>query len=117
MTAPTEPETSVRYEGTAVATELWGMTQANFSVRIPGRRAKEVGVMLNDPAARFLATELGQEDTREFRVAASRHAGAYLLEKLLRAGLYIDGSVDLSERTLAAHPDILEHLKRTRKQP
>lgn len=117
MTAPTEPEAAVRYEGTAIATELWGMTQANFSVRIAGRRAKEVGVMLNDPAARTLAAALGQEDTREFRVAAAHHAGAYFLDKLVREGLYIDGSVDLSERTLDAHPDILEHLKRTRKQP
>jgi hypothetical protein len=116
MTAPTEPEIVVRYEGSAIATELWGMTQANFSVRVPGRHNKEVGVMLNDPAARYLAAELGQEDTRAFRVAAARQAGAYLVEKLALEGRYIDSSVDLSKRTLDANPDILEHLKRTRTQ-
>jgi hypothetical protein len=115
-TIPIEPEVTVRYEGGAVATEIWGMTQANFIVQLPGRHLKEVGVMLNDAAARFLAMQLGQDDTHAFRLAAARHAGDYLLRKLVGEGRRLDSAITLSQGVLDDNPDILDHLQSTRVQ-
>jgi len=114
MTVDAPSEVIVRYDGGAVGTEIWGMTQANFLVRLPGANAKDVAVMLNDAAARVLAKALEQEDTPEFRRAAVEHAGAYLVEKLANSGRYFSSALNLSEGVLDENPDILEHLKRTR---
>jgi hypothetical protein len=114
MTMAPDLPFSVRYEGDGVATEIWGMTQANFSVALPDRHVKEVGVMLNDAAARYLAEQLEQPDTPEFRKAAAQHAGRYWVETLVSESLPLDSSIMISRGTLDTRPDILEHLMRTR---
>ena len=114
MTSAAEP-ISVRYEGPGVATEIWGMTQANFTVQVPGRNAKEVAVQLNDAAARYLAEQLGEENTPAFRKAAAQHAGRFWVEQLVTVHDHpLDSAITMSRGTLDEHPEILEHLKRTR---
>jgi hypothetical protein len=115
MTTAPEMPISVRYEGDAVATEIWGMTQANFTVQLPDRHAKEVAVMLNDAAARYLAEQLDQPDTPEFRKAAAQYAGRYWVEEIVTERRQpLDSAITMSRGTLDANPQILEYLKRTR---
>ncbi len=113
-TAAAPSEFTVRYDGSAVGTEIWGMTQANFLVQTPGRNPKEVAVMLNDAAARVLARELGQEDTPDFRREAAHHAGQYFVQKLVDTGKHLWSAITLSEGVLDEYPDILDYLQRTK---
>jgi hypothetical protein len=104
-------EISVRYEGSATGTELWGMTQANFLVARSGRAATEVAVMLNDAAASFMAETLGQENTREFRVDAARVAGRLLVERRYKQKGHLEPSLTLSRATFIEEPELLDQLK------
>lgn len=109
----TEPglETRVRYEGGSVGTEIWGMTQANFLVVIPGRHAKETAINLTDAAARVLAAELGQENTAGFRQRMAREAGFAYLEPRADAEEHVDSLVVISEGFLDEHPAVIERLR------
>jgi hypothetical protein len=108
-----EPELDVRvrYEGGSVGTEIWGMTQANFLVAIPGRHAKEAAINLTDAAANALAAELGQENTVEFRQRMAREAGLAYLEPLAEADGHVDSQIVISEGFLDEHPEVLDRLR------
>ncbi|MCZ2109960.1 MAG: hypothetical protein LC118_10420 [Dehalococcoidia bacterium] len=111
MTNATTPEATVRYEGPGVSTEIWAMTQANFMVMIPGQHAKEAAIALNDAAAKYLAEQLGQEDTPENRQALARDVGSFILTKQLGAGGRIDSVTTVSVALLGQHPELVDHLK------
>ncbi len=114
MTSTLDPAIDVRYEGGGTGTELWGMTQANFVVSLPGRHDKEVAVFLNDAAAHLLAQELDQPDTSEFRQAAAHQAGQFWVEELVRGSRHLDSQIFVSVGLLDEHPEIIAHLKQTR---
>jgi len=105
------PEITVRYEGTGVGTEIWGMTQANFLVGRHGRAAQEVAVMLSNPAAEFLAEELGQDCTPEFRVEAAKHVGAIWTKQIFLSHGRVDPTVTVSRGTFEEHPELLGQVK------
>jgi hypothetical protein len=111
MTSTASPEITVRYEGPGTGTEIWGMTQANFSVGVPGRHAKECAILLNDAAARFLAKELVREDTPEARQALAVEVGAYILRKRAESGAHPDSLIMVSVALLQEQPAIMEHLR------
>ncbi len=111
MTAAADSGFTIRYEGPGTGTEIWGMTQANFSLGIPGRHAKECAILLNDAAAAYIAKELGREDVPEERQALATAVGIYLLEQRAAAGGHIDSVVTVSVALLQEHPDIIEHLR------
>ena len=111
MTSTAPSEITIRYEGPGTGTELWGMTQANFSVGIPGRHAKESAICLNDAAARYLANELGREDTPEARQALAAEVGAYVLRQRAEAGAHPDSLIMVSVALLQEQPGIIEHLR------
>jgi len=111
MTNATTPEITVRYEGAGVSTEIWAMTQGNFMVMIPGHHAKEAAIALNDAAAKYLAEQLGREDTPENRQALARDAGAYILKKRALAGGHIDSVTTVSVALLSQHPELVDYLK------
>lgn len=102
----------VRFEGMGVGTEIWGMTQANFLISLPGRHAKETAVLLNDEAAKLVAEGAGVPDSIALRQLLAIEAGAYWLQHQLDAGLPIESSVIVSSGLLREHPDLFEHLKR-----
>lgn len=114
MTSAASPEITVRYEGPGTSTELWGVTQANFSVGVPGRHAKEAAIQLNDAAARYLESELGQENTAEARQDLAIRVGEYLLRTKADAGAHIDSLTMVSVALLQENPAVLEHLRANR---
>ncbi len=111
MTSTAPSEITVRYEGPGTGTEIWGMTQANFSVGIPGRHAKECAVLLNDAAARFLTRELGRDDTPETRQALAVEVGSYVLRQRAESGAHPDSLIMVSVALLQEQPAILAHLR------
>jgi hypothetical protein len=102
---------AIHYQGPGLATETWGFTQANFLVAIPGRAAKESAILLNDPAARQLAQELGIDDSPEAREALARAAGEAWLPSLAHGGK-IESLVTISVAFLNNHPDVVEAIKK-----
>lgn len=114
MTETLQPGVLIRYEGPGAGTEIWGMTQANFTVGLPNEHMKELAVLLNDPAAEYLCKELGLEDTPENRDRIARDAGDYILRKHVDAGDRLYSTMPISMATLAADPSILDYLKSTR---
>ena len=107
MTAVTGPDVLIRFEGYSPGTEIWGSTQANFLVQLPGRHAKECAVLLNDPAARLLAANAGQDDTPEFREMAARAVGEAILHDIVARGAPLESVVMASSAYFEAHPAVL----------
>lgn len=110
MMAHTE-DIAIQYEGPGVATELWGGTQANFLVTRHPHPAREVAVLLNDVAARYLATELGVEDTEAFREGAARVAGRIAIRKLWESKRRFDSIIVISRATFEEDPAFLQELR------
>ena len=101
----------VRFEGYSPGTEIWGSTQADFLLVVPGRHAKEMAVLLNDPAAKFLAESTGREDGPEFRETAARGTGEAALSELVASGRPFESILMISRAYLDEHPAVLERVK------
>ena len=108
---PTAEPSAIRFESIGVGTELWGGTQANFLIVHTGHHAKEAAVVLNTPAAAYIAEFLGEADTPEFRALAAQHVGRLWLEHLEAAGRPVPSLVFLSKSALEAEPALLEQLR------
>ena len=104
-------EASVEFESIGTATELWGGIQANFVVHRPGRHGKEVAVVLNTPAASFVAEALGRPDTLEFQESATRLLGQAWLERVLMRGEHADSVVFISRAILEREPTLIEAMR------
>ncbi len=111
MTAVTEPTENIRFEGYTVGTEIWGATQANFLIAMEGRHAKEAAILLNDPAAKYLAEVLGAEDSEEFRQAAARAVGQAVLREALANGRPFSSITTVSRTYFDEHPGVLEAVR------
>lgn len=107
MVAMSEPEVSLYYQGPGYATEIWGTTQANFLIEIPGRNDREVAVDMGDPVATFLSEKTGLENTPEFRADAARLVGGLRLRQLVAQGEVIDAIVTVSVDLLERDPELL----------
>jgi hypothetical protein len=105
----TTADSNVRivYEGPGAGAELMGASQANFILLGPGAD-KEVAVLLNDPAAAFLAERLGVEPTGPWREAATREAGRAVIQHHLSAGGHLDSVLMISRATLERLPGVVE---------
>jgi hypothetical protein len=106
-------ELTIRYEGIGSgAHEIFGATQANFLVAGgPWPGAREIAVMLNDPAAGMLAEVSGAENTDEFRVEAARKVGeAAIRERFRRLGS-VDSVIVVSRATLEAQPELVDPVR------
>ncbi len=113
MAQAPERELIIRYEGTGSgAHEIYGGTQANFLVGGgPWPGAREIAVMLNDPAAAMLAEAAGAENTDGFRAEAARKVGvAAVRERFQRLGS-VDSVVVVSRATLEEHPELIEAVR------
>ena len=108
-TAPMSVE--LYYQGPGIATETWGYTQANFLVALPGRSDKECAILLNDPAARLLATEVGIEDTPENRERLACAAGEAWIPQMAEKSPSIDSLITVSVAFLNQHPEVLAAIK------
>lgn len=102
-----DSSTEVFYQGPGISTETWGFTQANFLVALPGRSDKESAILLNDPAARMLAQELGIEDTPENRERLACAVGEAWLPKLVEAGGSLESLITVSVAFLNQHPEVV----------
>ncbi|MGB4862891.1 MAG: hypothetical protein WBO97_10540 [Tepidiformaceae bacterium] len=113
MTAVMDPpaEIVITFEGTSPGTEIWGATQANFSVHVPGHNAKEGAALLNDPAATMLAEAVGKDDTPEFREAAARAAGKAAVKEMMARGEPFDSTLMISRAYLQERPAVFEAAK------
>ncbi len=106
-----EQELTIDFQGFAEGAEVLGATQANFLVDRPHHPAKELSVLLNDPAAAQLAVLLGQEDSPEFRRQATRQAGRLWTELRLKTGAPLESISFISKATLANHPELVEAMR------
>jgi hypothetical protein len=102
---------AVEFEGFNPGAEIWGGTQANFVLRRPGHHGKEVAVVLNAPAAEFLARALGREDSPAFREEAARRLGQALLERLTAASEHVESVVFISRPLLEADAALVAALR------
>ncbi len=111
MAAATESPFQIRFEGFSPGTEIWGATQANFLISAQDRHSKEAAALLNDPAAKMLAADLGREDNPEFREAAARAVGQAALTELVAIGAPFDSALIISNAYLEEHPSVLNAAK------
>jgi hypothetical protein len=102
----------VRYEGSSPGTEIWGYTQANFLVAVPGRHAKESAILLNEPAARYMMAELGLDDSTETRETLARLVGEAWYPRAIERGGDIESIVTVSRAFLVEHPEILATVRK-----
>ena len=110
MTTLSDP-VMVRFEGIASGTEIWGGTQADFTIQADGSTAKEAAVLLNDPGAAILAEALGRENTEAFRHEAAEAAGRVIFESQAAQGGSIDSLVMVSKAYFESNPDVLNRVK------
>lgn len=99
---------AIRFEGMGKGSELWGMTQAYFTVAIPGHHARETAVMLNDPAARMIAEASGQPDSEQLQARAAVAAGTYWLQHLVNTGGDVSSAITVSADFLRRNPDVMD---------
>jgi len=111
MTSAPEIEATVTFEGIGTGTDLWGGTQANFLVFRPGHHEKEAAVVLNGPAAAYLAGMLGREDDAAFRAEAARQIGQRWLESLIAQGHHVDSVAVVSRALLEREPGLARALR------
>lgn len=112
MPGVTESGAVVRYEGSSPGTDIWGYTQANFLVALPGRNAREAAILMNEPAGAFLAAQLGLEDSAETRDALARALGEAWFPELFVRGADIESIVTVSRAFLNNHPEMIEAVRR-----
>ncbi len=112
MSAATEPETLVRYDGVSPGAGIWGYTQGNFLVAVPGRNAKESAILLNEPAGKYLIAESGLDDTPENRGTLVKAIGEAWYPVLVEAGGDIPSIVTVSRAFLDDHPEVVEAARR-----
>ena len=101
----------IEFQGFAEGAEMLGGIQANFSIDREHHAAKEVSVLLNDPAAAKLASLLGGEDTPEFRHEAAREVGRLWVESRLAARAELESITVISAATLGQHPELIEGMR------
>lgn len=106
-----DAQSVVRYEGGSAGTEIWGMTQADFLVVVPGHHAKEAAVNLTNAASAWLAKELGTADSTEFRIETARRIGTAFLSKVVANGLAIESITIVSEGFLEVRPELVAALR------
>jgi hypothetical protein len=111
MTAVEESRGVARFQSIGTGTEIWGATQANYIVKLPGSNAKEVAILLNSPAAANLAAAVGKEDSEEFREAAVRAAGEAILSDVIDSGRPLESVVVASNAYFEARPELLEKIR------
>ncbi|MEZ4481292.1 MAG: hypothetical protein R3B97_09075 [Dehalococcoidia bacterium] len=77
-----ETDLTIEFQRFTPGADLLGATQANFSIDRPGIHAKELSILLNNPAAAYIAEIVGRENTPAFREEAARIAGKAWLRRL-----------------------------------
>src|SRR5690606_30152533 len=98
-------EHRIVYEGAGEGADIiMGASQANFIVVGPGAD-KECAVMVNDPAAQYLAEQLGAELTPEWREAITAKLGKQVIEQTLKDGRHLSSVIFISRAVLEAHPE------------
>ena len=112
MSAATEPETLIRYDGISPGAGIWGYTQANFLVAVPGRNAKESAILMNEPAGKYLIAESGLGDTPVNREAVLKAIGQAWYPVLVASGGDIPSIVTVSRAFLDDHPEVVEAARR-----
>ena len=111
MSAATEPETLIRYDGISPGAGIWGYTQANFLVAVPGRNAKESAILMNEPAGKYLIAESGLGDTPVNREAVLKAIGQAWYPVLVASGGDIPSIVTVSRAFLDDHPEVVEAVR------
>ena len=112
MTTLQENEASIQFEGLGSgAHELFGGTQANFLINVPGRSDREIAVLVNDPTMEFLAERLGVENTQEFRDRAAEVVGRLWITRAMDRGLRVPPAITISRNLLEQNPDFVTEVE------
>jgi len=112
MPGATKSPAIVRCEGSSPGTDIWGYTQANFLVAIPGRNSKESAILMNEPAGKFLSAELGLEDSTETRDVLACALGEAWFPVLVEHGGDVESIVTVSRGFLDNHPEVIEAVRK-----
>lgn len=102
---------AIRFEGMGDGTSAWGYTQANFLVHTPGRHGREIAVQVNDPACKYVASQIGEADSPELRDRIARVAGECWLPVIVAGHADLPAIVTVSKAFLDEHPEILAAIK------
>lgn len=112
MTTVPGDEIVIQFEGLGSgAYEIWGGTQANFLLDLPGYNAREIALMVNDPSAEFIAERTGIADTPEFRARLAELSGQIWIRRLLDTGQHIGPAITISRALFEQNPDFLAEVE------
>jgi hypothetical protein len=107
----TTAEPTVKFLGITPGGEIFGGTQANFAVDWPDTPAKELSILLNDPAAVYAAEKLGRENTPAFRDIAAERIGLAFVARLATQRHRLDSVTFITRAMLEADPALLAALE------
>jgi len=107
----TTVEPTIKYLGITPGGEIFGGTQANFGVDWPDIAAKELSVLLNDPAAAYAAEQTGRENTAEFRIQAAEVIGLAFVSGVAKSRHHLDSVTFITRRMLEDDPALLAGLR------
>jgi hypothetical protein len=105
------PDTDITFLGFAEGAEILGAIQADFGVDLPNGRTKELSVLLNEPAAAYLAERLGMEPSETFRESAAKASGVAWVRKCLAQNRRLDSITFVSKSLLEEHGDLVEAIR------
>jgi len=104
-------ELVIRYEGPGVDDSLQAATQANFLVLRYGHAAVEVAVLVNHPAAAYVASTFGQGDDPETRAEVARILGRiWIARRHARVGR-LEPILIVSRATFDEDPGLMEAIR------
>ena len=112
MTTPSPADLRIQYEGAGSGTDIWGMTQANYLVAVPGGAAREVAVMVNDAASAFLAERYEEPANPEFRRNLVRVVGRLWIAAFHEHHGHLPPLLVISRATFAEQRGLLAEIDR-----
>jgi hypothetical protein len=107
----TAGDVTIEFQEFADGAAVMGATQANFLVHREGHHAKEASILLNTPAASWLAAALGEPDTVETRESLAQRVGAWWLRRAASGGGHIESIAFLSKSRLESIPGLIDALR------
>jgi hypothetical protein len=101
----------IDYEGPAEGAGYLGNAAADFVLRWSHRSAREISVLVNEPALNVLAGSAGIELNAATRAMLARAAGEAVLRQYASGHGHIEPFIMVSTGTLARQPELAEQVK------
>lgn len=103
----------IDYEGPGEGGDYLGNAQANFVLRWHNHRAREVSILVNEPALQYIAEQIGVEMDEATEERVVRAIGERLLQRYESGEGHIEPFIWVSRSLLQRAPELVEHVKTT----